>query len=392
MRALGLDVAQREPGGLSLNGTRRDLYALNLHLRSASRVLVRLARFRATSFAELERRARRVPWGEVLAAGVRPVFNVTCRKSRLYHSDAVAERLTRAAANVGGAPAGDAAPAVNDAARAADDAARAAGDAARATGGAERAAVDAEHAVSDTPHEQRFIVRLVRDKLTLSADASGEHLHRRGYREATARAPLRETLAAAALLSCGWQPDQALVDPLCGSGTFAIEGALLARRIPSGWRRAFAFERWPDFDADAWAALRTEAEARMLPRAPAPIVASDRDAGAVAFATANAERAGVEADIVFGRAALSEAHVPAGWTGAGWMVTNPPWGRRVGERGPLRDLYARLGQIARERFLGWGLAVLTAAPELAAQVEPGLHRLLATRSGNVPVTLWTRGG
>jgi putative N6-adenine-specific DNA methylase len=346
MEALGMPPAHREPGGLGVEGDRRELYALNLHLRTASRVLVRLAEFRAASFGELERRAARVPWHEVLEPGTRPAFDVTCRKSRLYHSGAVAQRLETAV------------------------------DA--ATG---------PRPVGDGP-TQRFVVRLVRDRLTLSADASGEHLHRRGYREATAKAPLRETLAAAALLACGWSPDQALVDPLGGSGTLAIEGALLARRVPPGWRRAFAFQRWPGFDAAAWAALRHEAEARMLPRTPAPIAASDRDAGAVDAARANAARADVGDDIAFTRAALSDARPPEGWTGGGWLVTNPPWGRRVGERGPLRNLYARLGQVAHERFPSWGVAVLTAAPELAGQVGEAPEPVLETRSGGVPVRLY----
>jgi putative N6-adenine-specific DNA methylase len=352
MRALGIAPTHEERGGLGVEGTAGDLYTLNLHLRTASRVLVRLAEFRATSFGELERRAAGVAWARVLAPGVRPTFQVTCRKSRLYHSGAVEERLARFAhaserAGAGGIP-GAGAP---------------------------------------SAPEQRFVVRLVRDRLTVSADASGEHLHRRGYREATAKAPLRETLAAAALLASGWSPDEALVDPLCGSGTLAVEGALMARRIPPGWRRGFAFQQWPGFEADTWARLRAEAEARMSLAAHAPILASDRDAGAVRFAAENAARAGVADDVVFRRAALSDARPPEGWSGGGWLVANPPWGRRVGERGPLRDLYARLGQLARARFPGWGLAVLTATPELAGHVGAGGEVVLSTRSGGVPVAL-----
>lgn len=348
MRALGLPPTSQEPGGLSLAGTLPDLYALNLHLRTASRVLVRMASFRAASFGELERRAEKVPWREFLASGVRPDFEVTCRKSRLYHSGAVEERMVRAVEGATGTP------------------------------------------PDGTGPTQRFVVRLVRDRLVLSADASGEHLHRRGYREATAKAPLRENLAAAVLMASGWTDDDALLDPLCGSGTLAIEAALMARGVPPGWRREFAFQHWPGFDAGAWSGLRAEAEHSIRPAAPAPILASDRDAGAVRFATENAARAGVEADIRFRRAALSEVRPPEGWAGGGWLVTNPPWGQRVGDRRALRDLYARLGQVAREHFAGWGLAVLTAAPELAGQLGPGLTEALATRSGSVAVRLWAR--
>lgn len=351
LRSLGITDAAPEPGGVAFAGTLRDLYGANLHLRTASRVLVRAAEFRAASFGELERRAGRVAWSAFLTPGVGAHFEVTCRKSRLYHSGAVAERLARAS---GTAPDGGATP--------------------------------------DAP-TQRFVVRLVRDRLTLSADASGEHLHRRGYREATAKAPLRETLAAAMLMASGWTPDQALVDPLCGSGTLAIEAALMARRVPPGWRRSFAFERWPGFDEALWRDVRAQAGAAIAEHAAAPIVASDRDAGAVAAARANATRAGVEGDIAFATAPLSAARPPEGWTGGGWLVTNPPWGQRVGDRTRLRDLYAALGALHRGHFAGWGLTWLTAAPELAAQVGGGPHPevLLETRSGGVSVRLYRQG-
>ncbi len=326
-------------------------------------MLVRVAEFRAATFGELERQAGRVAWSDFLAPGVGVHFEVTCRKSRLYHSGAVAERLARAAEAV-----------------AADHAADATGN--------RRA---------DAP-TQRFVVRLVRDRLTLSADASGEHLHRRGYREATAKAPLRETLAAAMLMAGGWTPDQAFVDPLCGSGTLAIEAALMARRVPPGWRRSFAFERWPGFDEALWRDIRARAGAAIVEHAEAPIAASDRDAGAVAAARANASRAGVEGEIAFATAPLSAARPPEGWTGGGWLVTNPPWGHRVGDRTRLRDLYAALGALHRRSFPGWGLAWLTAAPELAVQVGGGAHGadpksahpevLLETRSGGTAVRLY----
>jgi putative N6-adenine-specific DNA methylase len=352
LTSLGIAPGGREQGGLEARGSTHDLYALNLHLRTASRVLVRLAGFRAVSFRELEARAADVEWSRVLCPGMGVVFDVTCHKSRLYHSGAVAERLARAAV--------EAVPGVM---------------------------------LSETPGAQRFVVRLLRNRLTLSADASGENLHRRGYREATAKAPMRETLAAAVLAASGWAPGAALVDPLCGSGTVLIEAARHARRIPPGWDRDFAFQRWRDFDAAAWDEVRARARDAMLPSAPAPLLGSDRDAGAVAAARANAQRAGVAADLGLACHALSDAAPPAGWRGPGWLVTNPPYGRRLGERDRLRDLYARLGQVARARFPGWTLAVLTSDPALAGQVAPAADVTLVTRSGSIPVRLhvW-RGG
>ena len=338
-----LDQGAAEPGGVAFRTDRRGLYAANLHLRIASRVLVRLGSFHAASFSELERRAARLPWAEFVLRGRAVRFRVTSKKSRLYHQDAVAERLARGV----GAPAG-----------------------AEPAGGA--------------PPPQEFVVRLFRDECTVSADASGELLHRRGYRLATAKAPLRETLAAAMLAASGWTDATPLVDPFAGSGTIPIEAALRARRIPPGLHRGFAFQHWPGYDAQAWEALLAAARKAMLPRAGAPIAGSDRDAGAVAAAAANAERAGVAEDIVWRRAALSSVEPPAG---PGWVVTNPPYGTRVGERKRLRDLYAQLGHVLRRRYGGWEVAMLSAHAELERQTALPFATVLATENGGIRVRL-----
>lgn len=338
-----LDPGAAEPGGVAFRTDRRGLYAANLHLRIASRVLVRLGSFHAASFRELERRAARLPWTE-FATRERPVrFRVTSKKSRLYHQDAVAERLARLA----GAP-----PEADPA------------------GGA--------------PPPQEFVVRLFRDECIVSADASGELLHRRGYRLATTRAPLRETLAAAMLAASGWTGETPLVDPFAGSGTIPIEAALRARRIPPGLGREFAFQHWPGYDVRAWEALLAAAREAVAPRAPAPLAGSDRDAGAVAAAAANAERAGVAGDVAWRRAALSAIEPP---TGPGWVVTNPPYGTRVGERRRLRDLYAQLGHVLRRRCGGWEVAMLSAHAELERQTALPFATVLATENGGIRVRL-----
>jgi putative N6-adenine-specific DNA methylase len=345
LRALGelqpVVVGETEPGGVSFRADRAGLYAANLHLRIASRVLVRIGTFHAAAFHELERHAARLPWREFVASGGPVAFRVTSRKSRLYHQDAIAQRLLAAA---GGAP-----PSTSE-----EDAA------------------------------QQFVIRLFRDECTVSADASGELLHRRGYRMATAKAPLRETLAAAMIVGAGWDGSAPLVDPMCGSGTIPIEAALLARRIPPGMARRFAFMRWPGFDESLWERLMRQARERVLPSAPVPIVGSDRDAGAVAAAVANAERAGVGGDVEWRRAAISAMVTPAG---RGWIVTNPPYGVRVGERRDLRDLYAQLGNVARRCCPGWEVAFLAAHPELERQT--GLEQAVrfTTENGGIRVRL-----
>ncbi|MBK5188309.1 MAG: hypothetical protein JJD97_08675, partial [Gemmatimonadaceae bacterium] len=217
----------------------------------------------------------------------------------------------------------------------------------------------------------------------VSIDTSGALLHRRGYRLATAKAPLRETLGAALLLASGWDPRTPLLDPFCGAGTIPIEAALIARRIPPGIARSFAFMQWPGFHEPTWKKVLDEARAQMLGAAPAPILGSDRDAGAIAASRENAERAGVAADIVFEEKVISRIAPPDGGI-PGAIVTNPPYGVRVGDRDALRNLYAQLGTIARERFAGWTLTALSADPRLDIQIG-AMTKVLTTKNGGIAV-------
>jgi putative N6-adenine-specific DNA methylase len=347
--ALGITPREVERGGVSWSGEMDDVYIANLCLRTASRILVRVTTFRASTFFELERRAKRVPWSQYISPG-RPVrFRVTCRKSRLYHSGAVAQRLIEAVTQFTGD-------------------AQLAGP---AKGGDDQDVTDA----------QLFVVRLDHDSVTISADASGILLHRRGYRQATAKAPLRETLAAAMLLASGWDRHAPLVDPLCGSGTVAIEAALLARNIAPGQNRSFAFVHWPHFDEGRWLLRKHRLRETELPRVPGVIRASDRDAGAVRAALDNAERAGVEADIDVSQLAISAVQ-PAG--GKGWIVTNPPYGVRVGDAS-VRNLYAQLGKVGQSIFSGWNVGLLSADPALERQVGIKFDQMFRTSNGGIPV-------
>jgi putative N6-adenine-specific DNA methylase len=346
---LGVQPSSVSRSGVAWRGAARDLYRANLWLRTATRVVVRVTSFHAASFAELESRAKRVPWGRYVRARDQVTFRVTCHKSALYHSDAVAQRLAESVAAATGCSAGGST---------ADD-------------------EDDETASG----EQLFIVRIDHDKLTLSADSSGTLLHKRGYRQALAKAPLRETIAAAMLLSSGWKAAESLLDPMCGSGTIPIEAALLARNIAPGIRRDFRFERWPGFDRASWTALRDEASAGELDRAPGSIVGADRDPGAIDAIMSNADRAGVSADIEIVQRPLSES-IAAG-AARGWVVTNPPYGVRVGT--DVRNLYATLGSLMNTSLKGWHLGLLLASPDLERQVGLPLKRLFDTKNGGIPI-------
>ena len=367
LQAIGAQPLESVVGGVPFAAEPAVLFRSNLELRTVTRVLVRLATFRATTFRDLERLARGVAWEEFLAPGAGAELRVTCRKSRLYHSDAVAQRVQEAIAR----RVRDVSVSRLSRADDADDADDA----------------DAEKQGGVPTEElplQLFVVRFDHDECQISADASGALLHRRGSRLATAKAPLRETLAAATLVAAGYDGSAPVLDPMCGAGTIAIEAALIARRMAPGLQRHFACERWPSAPGAVFAALRDDARTRVLGSAPAPIVASDRDAGAVVACRANAARAGVTDDIDIRCCALSAATVPHG---TGLLLTNPPYGTRVGEGVALRNLYAQLGNLARRRLGGWSVALLSAHRDLERQTGLPLEAILRFRNGGLPVRL-----
>jgi putative N6-adenine-specific DNA methylase len=360
----GARDARLVPGGVEFAGALEVGMRANLWLRSAGRVLLRVGSVEARDFALLRRRAGALPWRELVAAGAPVAVKATAHACRLFHTGAVAEtlalavgdRLARGAA--GAAPAPDA-------------------------GGAPAATV---------------LARGERDRWTLSLDASGELLHRRGWRLETARAPLRETLGAALLLLCEYDPERPFLDPLCGAGTLPIEAASLALRRAPGLGRSFAFARWPAFDPALWDRLRAEAEAAALAEVPAPIAGCDRSEAAIAAARRNAARAGVAAQVALQVLPLAEVRAPrfrpARPPGAppaagprGLVLANPPWGRRLGDPRAARATYADLGRLLRERFRGWRAGVLVADPTHAdaLRLTPASEHRLA--SGGVRLRL-----
>lgn len=355
--ALGLSPLEVTPAGVSLAVDYAQLFMLNAQSRLASRVLVRLAQFPVRDFATLEKQAARVPWRQQLAAGADVRLRVTCRKSRLYHSDAVAERVARGIT----------------------------GAIANARVSTKSQSDDEEENAGESA--QLIVVRIEHDVCTISADSSGELLHRRGWRQAIAKAPLRETLAAAMLAGMGWHGERALIDPFGGSGTIAIEAALMARRIAPGLSRQFVMESWPGADTARLAVLRASLAALVRPSAGVPIVLRDRDAGAIAAARANAERAGVLDDVRIEQGSLSETDVAA-IAPDGLLLTNPPYGLRVSDGADLRGLFARLGDVMRAGGRSWQLGLLMPADRaLLGQLGIRMASRLRTSNGGIAVEL-----
>ena len=327
---LGLGPIFREPGGVTFKGDLEALYKANLQLRTASRILARIGNFfYARTFVELQRRAESLPWDRYLTPGQPISLRVTCHRSKLYHSDAVARTISAAIAS----HLGKSSPLIKP-----DD-------------------------EGDQP-PQLIIVRLADDRCTVSVDSSGTLLHKRGYRQAVAKAPLRETLAAAMLMASAWDKASPLLDPFCGSGTIPIEAALLSLGIPPGLHRRFAFMDWPNYDPLCWQEVSAF---NPSPVQDQPILlASDRDQGAVRMSRLNAERAGVASSIEFTCQAVSAISPPQR---IGWVVTNPPYGLRLGEGRDLRNLYAQFGNVMHAKCPGWHLGILCSDRMLLGQTH-----------------------
>lgn len=309
LRALRLREVRADRGGVHFRGELADGMKACLWSRVAMRVLLSLGTFEARGADGLYEAVASIPWEAHLSGRSTFAVHATVRSSELTHSHFVALRAKDA---------------IVDRMR-------------------EKACT--RPTVDTRKPDVHVVVHLARDRATLSLDLSGDPLHRRGWRVEAREAPLRETLAASVLLLGGYDPQRPFLDPMCGSGTLAIEAALLARNIAPGRGRHFGFMRWPAFGGEAAATFRQlqeEARTAALPRAPAPILARDRFGAPLEIAERNAHRAGVLADIQFEkRDARDLAPLPQGCQ----IFVNPPYGERIGgKRLQLEGLYRTFGE------------------------------------------------
>ncbi len=317
IRALNFAGVTAVPGGVAFRGGWPEVWRANLELRGATRILARLGDFMAFHLAQLDKRARKFPWGDVLPQGtVLRVETTTNRASKIYHAGAATQRIETALQAAGYAISADALVTLK--------------------------------------------ARIEDNRVTLSLDTSGPSLHKRGHKAAVGKAPMRETLAALFLRRAGFDGREPVLDPMCGSGTFVLEAAEIAAGLQPGRSRSFAFEHFKGFDPESFAAMRRPAGTIS---GPPRFFGSDRDAGATSMARANADRAGIAPLCQFENHALSEVARPAGPPGL--IMVNPPYGARVGNKKLLFALYASLGQIAQERFKGWRVGVVTSEAGLA---------------------------
>lgn len=256
--------------------------------------------------------------------------------------------------------------------------------------GQERPNVDTK-----TPH-LRIYAHLHRMNLTIGLDLSGESLHRRGYRRDVGHAPLKENLAAALLVRAGWperlKAGEPLIDPLCGAGTLLIEAAMMAAdQAPNLNRERFGFHGWAGHDDEAWREQKREAEARASigrKRCKAQLLGFDQSPAALSAAKANAMRAGIPALIALHGQSLAQLTRPETLTAErGLLITNPPYGERLGELPELVRLYAQLGEKAKALFPGWTLAVFTGNPDLGHRLGMRAHKQYALKNGALDAKL-----
>jgi putative N6-adenine-specific DNA methylase len=376
LSALRLHAVRGERGGVAFEGKLEAAMRACLHSRVAMRVLLRLAEFAAGDAASLYDGVRGIDWSEWLTARTTLAVEATVRDSAITHSGFAALKVKDAVVD------------------------------------ALRDRLGARPDVDPKDPDVRLVLHLAQDRAEVAVDLAGEPLHRRGYRAGMTPAPLKETLAAAVLSLGRVDVERPFVDPMCGSGTLAIEHALAARRIAPGLGRAFSFQRWPAYRGplqSAWDRLKEEARRSALPAAPAPIVARDLFPKALDAARRNAAAAGVGHDVVFEKGDVRELEPPDG-PATGTLCTNPPYGERLMGREDARERdaerpsrraakgdarpapRARDGHVAQlklqglyrgmaeafGRFHGWNLVLLSGSPllEQAMRLRPEIsHRL-----------------
>ena len=350
--SLGAVDVQEQRAGVSFSGSLETAYRVCLWSRLASRVLLPIHRFQAVDGDALYRAAAAVDWDTHLAASGTFVVDCALSHSRLTHSRYAALRVKDALVDQFRERCGR-----------------------RPDVGKERP-------------DLRLNLYVYRDQAVLSIDLSGDSLHRRGYRAAGRRAPLKENLAAAVLVRAGWpelsRESAALVDPMCGSGTLPVEAALMAADIAPGLLRDhFGFQGWKGHAPHLWDKECAHARDRRRQAAgnPLPVISGyDRDSRAIHAARDHATRAGVAELIHFARRDLmsSGLSVPAE---QGLLVTNPPYGERLGDAQQLRPLYNRLGQMLAEQYPGWRAAVLTSDPQLGRSIGLRAERINTLYNG-----------
>ena len=341
-------------GGVEFKGQLQDCYQANLHLRTASRILLRIDSFRASDFRQLEKKVAGIPWELYLPPKGLPQIHVTTKHCRLYHTDAVGQRFLDGIAKHG------------------------------SNGEYSREEIDLPLS------NPTVFVRGLDDRFSISIDSSGDHLHKRGLKRHHGKAPLRETIAAAALLLAGYDGAAPLIDPMCGTGTFSLEAALIAKKIPPGWFREFAFQHWPSFSQKRWDYLKRQCETRIrTPRRPM-IFASDQDSAACGRLETCIQQS-LLSDIITVAQKNFFDFVPGELTDqTGLVVINPPYGVRLGSLEKSEMLFVAIGDKLRRAYKGWKVVLVAPDKKLIKKMPFKLDALPFFHGGLQPALMFGR--
>ena len=353
LKALGLPIknASAISGGVEFEGRLTDCYRANLHLRTAIRILMRIDQFKATSFRQIEKKAPEIPWELYLPSKSSPQIHTTTQHCRLYHTDAIGERLMKAISK-----------------HTADDS--------DSGGQAERL----------LPGPKIF-VRGVDDQFTISIDSSGEPLYKRGLKIHPGTAPLRETIAAAALLLAGYRGTEPVIDPMCGTGTFSLEAAFAVKNIPPGWFREFAFMAWPSFRSKKWEYLKRQCQAHFTePRMPT-IFASDKDPSACTRLEKGLTENRLADVIKVSNQDFFDVFPLALTDQVGLVAINPPYGKRLESRTQSEELFIKICARLKQEYKGWKVILISPNRNLANKVPFRLEAHPIFHGGLRPVLM-----
>ncbi len=324
LHQLGYEDVSIEDGRLRFEGDARAIARCNLWLRSADRLLVRVGEFEARDFGELFDQTNELPWEQWLSVDAAFPVNGRSTKSQL-HSVPDCQRIVKKSI-------------------------------------VERLkSAHGKDWFEETGPTYPIEVSLLRDRATLTLDTSGSGLHKRGYRTLVSQAPLRETLAAALVQLSYWNQTRLLIDPCCGAGTIPIEAAMIGRNMAPGLNRNFAAESWPQWDESIWDEARTEAQDLIRDSLDFRLIGTDIDEGAIRLARQHAIAAGVAEDVHFQQKPLAELSTS---TKYGCLITNPPYGERMGEHDEVVALYRELGRHFAQLDT-WSAYVLTSHPQFS---------------------------
>ncbi|MBN1930865.1 MAG: hypothetical protein JW786_04565 [Desulfobacterales bacterium] len=321
-------------GGIEFKGRLYDCYLANLNLRTANRVLMRIGEFKATNLRQLAKNLENFSWELYLTPRSSIHIHVTTSHSRLYHKDLIRcsfeENIKRR--------------------------------------------LDPKDCIEKSKNDkQQIFVRVSNDRFIVSIDSSGDNLYKRGLKQYGGKAPIRETIAAALLKLSEYNCKEPLIDPMCGSGTFSLEAALMSKNMPPGWFREFAFMRWPSFIPKRWEYIKREARTRFINFQKQIIFASDKNKE-MCLNVEKKAKAYELSDIVktysvdfFELSPMDLVQYP------GLVIINPPYGLRIGTKSESNKIFCAISDKLKKEYIGWKLALIASNSKLAKENFPNLN-------------------